>query len=272
MRARESLSQRAGVALRAGAPLKRRGAGADVGGVASLSWLTAVAVALAGAVLVGALAHPFVGSGTSCEGIGFGCTPERDFDTLLIVAVYLVGAAATLSIAFRRQRRGRRWRAALGAGLALTLLATGLAAWSQLPHHRVSPGSLDSSLERWQRVLADGRSAAPSGTPLGDALRAFERRGPLACRDAYGRSTGARSYRWVSGRVRDFGRSTAPALDRWGARLRRRGERARLSGGASDRRLQVGGYGLSAGGVLYVRGSAYISELELTATTGCHRD
>src|SRR5215218_8378700 len=83
--------------LRAGAPLKRRGPGVDVGGVAGLRWLTAVAVALAGAVLAGTLAHPFVGSGTSCEGIGFGCTPERDFDTFLIVAVYVVGAAATLS-------------------------------------------------------------------------------------------------------------------------------------------------------------------------------
>ena len=240
--------------------------------MAGLRWLTAVAVALAGAVLAGTLAHPFVGSGTSCEGIGFGCTPERDFDTFLIVAVYVVGAAATLSIAFRLQRSGRRWRAALGAGLALTLLATGVAAWSQLPRHRVSPGPLDSSLERWERVLADGRSAAPAGTPLGEAIRGLERRGPLACRDAYGRSTGARSYRWASGRVRDFGGSTAPTLDRWGVRLRRRGERARLSGGASDRRLQVGGYGLSAGGVLYVRVSAYISELELTTTTGCHRD
>jgi len=29
-----------------------------------------------------------VGSGERCEGIGFGCAPERDLDTLLVVAVY----------------------------------------------------------------------------------------------------------------------------------------------------------------------------------------
>jgi hypothetical protein len=40
---------------------------------------------------------------------------------------------------------------------------------------------------------------------------------------------------------------------------------------ASDRRLQVGGFGPAAGGVLSVRASTYISELEITATTGCHR-
>jgi hypothetical protein len=57
--------------------------------------------------------------------------------------------------------------------------------------------------------------------------------------------------------------------------LRRRGERVTLSdpGGdaASDRRLLAGDHGIAAGGVLSVRASSYISELEITASTGCHR-
>jgi hypothetical protein len=56
--------------------------------------------------------------------------------------------------------------------------------------------------------------------------------------------------------------------------LRRRGERVTLTdpGGdpASDRRLQAGRYGAAAGGVVYVRASYYISELEISAATGCH--
>ena len=39
----------------------------------------------------------------------------------------------------------------------------------------------------------------------------------------------------------------------------------------SDRRLQVGSFGPTGGGVLSVRASWYISELEITASTGCHR-
>jgi hypothetical protein len=41
---------------------------------------------------------------------------------------------------------------------------------------------------------------------------------------------------------------------------------------ASDGRLQVGRCGAAANGVLYVRASFHIAELEVTATTGCHRD
>ena len=106
--------------------------------------------------------------------------------------------------------------------------------------------------------------------------------GPLPCRDAYGRSTGARQLRWSSrgesayvGTPDGSGAITAAALGRWADRLRRRGERVTLSdpGGdpASDRRLLAGDYGIAAGGVLYVRASSYISELEITASTGCHR-
>jgi len=160
---------------------------------------------LAGAVLLGLLVHPFVGSGRTCDGIGFGCTPERDTDTLLIVVVYTVAALVTLVVAWRRSRRGRRWRTALVAGIAITMLATGAAAWSQLPRYPTSPGPLSAAGERWERVLADGRAVASPGTPLGDTLRDLERRRPLICRDAYGRSTGTRGSLvepWHEQRVR----------------------------------------------------------------------
>ena len=110
------------------------------------------------------------------------------------------------------------------------------------------------------------------------------KRGPLTCRDAYGRSTGGRSLHWsnrgagdaYTGSSDSSGALTAAALLRWADRLRRRGEDVTLSepGGdpASDRRLQVGHLGTAANGGLYVRASFYIGELEITATTGCHRD
>ena len=244
-------------------------------------WLIAGASALAGAVLLGLLVHPVVGSGRTCEGIGFGCSPERDTDTLLIVVVYTVVALVTLVVAWRRSRRGRHWRTALGAGIAVTMLATGAAVWSQLPRYPSSPGPLSEAGERWERVLADGRAVAPPGTPLGDALRGLKRRGPLICRDAYGRSTGTREFRWSStsnayaGSSDSSGALTAAAIGRWADRLRGRGVGVNVSDPsgdpASDRRLQVRGVGAAAGGMLSVRASFYISELEVTVATGCHR-
>jgi hypothetical protein len=243
-------------------------------------WSIAGIAALAGAVLLGRLVHPFVGSGQGCEGIGFGCTPERFTDTALVVAVYAAAASATLAVAWRRARRGRRWRTAAAAGIAITVLATAATAWSQLPRYAIAPGPLSAARERWALVLADGEAVAPSGTPLGDALRRLERRGPLTCRDAYGRSTGAAEFRWSNGGHRSAyagssdlsGAVTAEALGRWADRLRLRGVEASVSdpsgAATSDRRLRSGG----SGGVLYVRASFYISELEITATTGCHRD
>jgi hypothetical protein len=241
-------------------------------------------LAVAGAVVLAAVVHPYVGSGLTCEGIGFGCTPERDLDTAFVVAVYSIGAVATLIAAGRRSRRGRPWRTVLAAGVAITTLATAGAAWSQLPRHPSSPGPLGPARERWEMVLADRRAVAPAGTPLGDALRSLERRGPLLCRDAYGRSTGARAFRWSNEGNSDAyaessdssGAVTAAALGRWADRLRGRGVGATLfdPGGdsASDRRLQVGRYGPDAGGVLAVRASFYIATLEITAATGCHHD
>jgi hypothetical protein len=247
-------------------------------------WLIAGASALAGAVLLGLLVHPVVGSGRTCEGIGFGCSPERDMDTLLIVVVYTAAALLTLVVAWRRSRRGRPWRTALGAGIAITMLATGAAVWSQLPRYPSSPGSLSEAGERWERVLADGRAVAPPGTPLGDALRGLKRRGPLTCRDAYGRSTGTRELRWsnrgttnaYAGSSDSSGALTAAAIGRWADRLRGRGVGVNVSDPsgdpASDRRLQVRGVGAAAGGMLSVRASFYISELEIMVATGCHRD
>jgi hypothetical protein len=245
--------------------------------------LIAAACVLAGAAILAVLVHPHVGSGLRCEGIGFGCTPERDADTLLVVAVFAAAALATLLIAWRRDRRRRPWRRVLAAGFAITLLATAAAFASQLPRHPISPGPLDAARERWDRVLADGRAAAPRGTPLGDALRGLEPLGPLTCRDAYGRATGAREVRWsnrgavdaYAGSTDGSGAVTAAALGRWADRLRRRGVEAVVidpSGDpASDRRLRIGAYGPAAGGFLYVRASFYIAELEITASTGCHR-
>jgi hypothetical protein len=70
-----------------GAALKRWGPGADACLVAGWKWLIAAASVVVGAVMLGVFVHPFVGSGQRCEGIGFGCTPERDLDALLVVAV-----------------------------------------------------------------------------------------------------------------------------------------------------------------------------------------
>ena len=252
--------------------------------MAEWTWLIAGASTLAGAVLLGVVVHPFVGSGLTCEGIGFGCTPERDMDTLLVVAVYAIGAAVTAVVVWRRSRRGRAWRTALAAGVAITMIATAAATWSQLPRHPSSPGPLSAALERWERVLADGRAVASPGTPLGDALRGLERAGPLTCRDAYGRATGAREFRWSNRGTTDAyagssdmsGALTAAALGRWADRLRRRGVGVSISdpGGdpASDRRLRTGRFGAAADGVLSVRASFYASQLEIAATTGCHRD
>ena len=142
------------------------------------------------------LVHPFVGSGLTCEGIGFGCTPERFTDSVLIAAVFGVAAYATLVVAGWRERRGRTWRRQLAAGMALTLVLTAATAWSQLPRHPTSPGPLSAAREHMDRVLADGIAVAPRGTPLGDALRELAPQGPLPCRDAYGRDTGARAFRW----------------------------------------------------------------------------
>ena len=247
-------------------------------------WLVAGASVVAGGVLLGVLVHPFVGSGLQCEGIGFGCTPERDFDTLLIVAVYVLAASVTLVVAWWRGRRGHRLRAAVVAGTAITMLATAATVWSQLPRHPAAPGSLSAAGEQWERVLADGRAVAPAGTSLGGALRRLDRRGPLTCRDAYGRSTGTRELRWSNGANTDWyagssassGEATAAALGRWADRLRARGVGVTVTDPTadpgSDRRLRVGpGEGL-AGGTLDVRASFYASELEITASTGCHRD
>jgi hypothetical protein len=240
--------------------------------------------ALAGAVLLGLLVHPFVGSGRTCEGIGFGCTPERATDTFLVVAVYAIAALLTVVVTWRRSRRGRHWRTTLAAGIAITMLATGATAWSQLPRYPSSPGPLSEAGERWEQVLADGRAVASPGTPLGDALRDLRRRGPLVCRDAYGRSTETSQFRWSTRGTRNAyagssdssGALTAAAIGRWADRLRGRGLAVNVSDPsgdpASDRRLQVRGFGAAAGSVLSVRASFYISELEITAATGCHRN
>jgi hypothetical protein len=262
---------------RAKAGLKRWGPGVDACLVAGGLWFIATMSVLAGAVALGVVVHPFVGSGQRCEGIGFGCTPERDLDTLFVVAVYATASLGTLLVLRRRARRGRPWSRALAAGIAITVLATAAAVWSQLPRYQFSPGPLNAARDRWELVLADGRAAAPAGTQLGDVLRSLPPRGPRTCRDAYGRSTGARAFQWSHrGASGAYTGSTAAALQRWADRLRRRGEVVTLTdpGGdpTSDRRLRVGRFGTAANGVLYVRASFYMGELEITATTGCHED
>jgi hypothetical protein len=248
--------------------------------MAARGWLVAGAGAVAGAVVLGLLVHPHVGSGSSCEGIGFGCTPERDLDTALIVLVYGATALAALSIAWWRSRRGRPWRAALVTGAAVTVLATAVAIWSQLPRYSTSPGPLSAARAHWERVLADGRAVASSGTPLGDALRGIRRTGPVPCRDAYGRSTGSRRFEWATrGASASYGVSsgapTAAALGRWAERLHARGVAVTIDDPdgdpGSDRRLRIRGSAADDAGVLAVRASAYIAELEITASTGCHR-
>ena len=242
-------------------------------------WLIAAVGAFAGAVALGVLVHPHVGSGRACEGLGFGCTPERDTDTALIVGVYCVAAFGTLVVAWWRCRRRRPWRAALTGGVAITVTATALAVWSQLPDYPASPGPLNAARAHWERVLADGRAVASAGTPLGDALREIRRRGPVTCRDAYGRSTGSRRFEWEhrgpgAGYGLSSGAATAAALGRWAERLRVRGVPVSIedpSGDpAADRRLHILG-SEAADGVLSVRASAYIPEFEITASTGCHR-
>jgi hypothetical protein len=257
---------------------------ADAVLVTGRTWLILSAAALAGAVVLSLAVQPHVGSGRSCEGIGFGCTPERQTDAALVAAVYSLATLASLVVAGWRDRRGRPWRRTLAAGMAITTLATGAAIWTQLPRHPASPGSLSEARERWERVLADGMAAAPPGTPLGDALRGLEQEGPLGCRDAYGRHTGARTVRWsnrggmnaYAGSSDSSGALTAAALGRWAERLRARGVDATVTDPSGDpaeeRRLATGRSGPAGGGALYVRASFYTAELEITAGTGCHRE
>lgn len=245
-------------------------------------WLIAAAGAACGAVALGFLVHPYVGSGFTCEGIGWGCTPERLSDSALVSIVFGFAALASLAAAYWRRRRGGDWRRALRAGAAVTIAATAVTIWSQLPRHPTSPGPLDAARVRMERILADGMAVAPRGTPLGDALSELPRRGPVACRDAYGRDTGARAYVWRQPRERlrpaiasgPAGAVTAAALGSWAARLRARGVEATITdpGGdpTSDRRLAVGRLGPAGGGMVRVRSSFYIPELEVTASTGCH--
>jgi hypothetical protein len=159
------------------------------------------------------------------------------------------------------------------------VVATAAVVWSQLPRHAISPGPLSDARDRWERVLADGLAVAPRGTSLGDALRDLEPRGPLPCRDAYGRGSGARTLIWANRTAYDgssSGGPTAAALGRWAARLRARGVDARISDPSgdpsSDRRLEVGRPGPAGGGRLYVRASFYAAELEILARTGCHME
>jgi hypothetical protein len=256
---------------------------ADADRMTEWRWWAAGAGVLAGAVLLHHLIYPIVGSGLACEGIGFGCTPERQTDTLLIEAVYVVLAAGTFVIVWRRSRRGRPWRAALVAGVAITVLATAAATWSQLPRYQSAPGTLGAARQQWERVLADGRAVASRGTPLGDSLRSLDPGAARTCRDAYGRSTGTREFRWSNrghtnaygGSSDSTGAATAAALGRWAERLRRPGLTVTVSdpdgNPASDRRLQANDSGAALGGRLSVRAAFYASELEIEATTGCHR-
>jgi hypothetical protein len=131
-------------------------------------------------------------------------------------------------------------------------------------------------------VFADGRAVAPRGTPLGDSLRSLDPGAARTCRDAYGRSTGTREFRWSNrghtnaygGSSDSTGASTAAALGRWAERLRRPGLTVTISdpGGdpASDRRLQANDSRAALGGRLSVRAAFYASELEIEAATGCH--
>ena len=81
--------------------------------MAQWRWFIAAASVPVGVVLLALLVHPFVGSGRSCDGLGFGCTPERATDTLLVVAVYSATAMATLALTWRRACRGRTSTAVL---------------------------------------------------------------------------------------------------------------------------------------------------------------
>jgi hypothetical protein len=141
--------------------LKRRTLCVDADLMAGRGWLIAGAAVLAGAVLLGMSVHPVVGSGRSCEGVGFGCTPERETDTMLVVAVYVAASLGTLLVASWRVRHGGLWRTVLPAGVVIVILATAAAVWSQLPRHPISAGSLGAARDRWERVLADGRAVAP---------------------------------------------------------------------------------------------------------------
>jgi hypothetical protein len=183
---------------------------------------------------------------------------------------------------WRRSRPGRPWRTALVAGVAITVLATAAATWSQLPRYQSAPGTLSAARRHWERVFADGRAVGSRGTPLGDSLRTLDPGAARTCRDAYGRSTGTREFRWSNrghtnaygGSSDSTGASTAAALGRWAERLRRPGLTVTISdpGGdpASDRRLQANDSGAALGGRLSVRAAFYASELEIEAATGCH--
>lgn len=224
-----------------------------------------------GAVPLAIAGYARLGSGTACDGIGFGCTPERAFDTALVLVIYIVGVAATTWLA---TRRSSAWAVAMA--LIGTLGATGTAIAIQLPDYEYARGDLQHGLRQWESVIDVGRRSAGARTPLSHALAAMKRTGPEPCRDAYGRETGAWRYRWTypASRYHDPANgTTAPALATWVRELRsRRVPATHEQVSPEDSRLSLGYGGARAnGGTLYVRASHYIPELEISVSTGCHR-
>ena len=216
------------------------------------------------AIPIAAGVHEVVGSGHGCEGIGFGCTPERMMDTALVLLVYAVGLAVASIVALRAGSER-----VLGVGVVLTLLATGIVTWAQRPQSRHAEGPLDEGLARWQRVVDAGRAEAPPGSDLAAVLGRLQRTGPTPCEDGYGRETGAFRYAWqASGPV--YSRQS-DAVQRWGARLEEQGLRplVELEGGADSLTL---GYTTrpANGATLSVRVRAYAGKLDIAASTGCH--
>lgn len=236
-----------------------------------------VAAAGVAAVLLAVFVYPHVGSGTQCEGIGFGCSPERELDTAFVLFVYVVGILTTASWS---ARGGRVQAATLAVGFVCTLALTGAAFAVQRPDYDYARGDLEAGVERWESVIDAGRRAARPGTPLARALASLHRTGPEPCRDAYGRATGGARYRWSSPTTphdEPVAATTAPALTAWARELRLQRLPAVLERSSSY--LNLGYADPPARGVPRAANGAVLSVsayqgrpgLEITASTGCHR-
>ncbi len=131
-----------------------------------------------------------LGSGHRCNGIGFGCDLESQFDTALVAGAYLLAlVSGALAVKLSALNGKRRLTAALlGVGLAMGVGA--VAWWSQLPRYEVAEEPVDRAVAELDRFLDGAAAVAPPGD-FTAAAAALPRTDPVACSDAMDRPTGA---------------------------------------------------------------------------------
>jgi hypothetical protein len=231
---------------------------------------------VAGVVGLPFMVHDRIGSGTRCEGIGFGCTPEREIDTLLVTAVYAGSILLLAVVVCVVALSGRRTTTLLAGGVVVVALLTALTFGSQLPRYHTSTQPLATAVTEAELVLSSGHAPA-TGTPLATVLDGVRQAPPQRCLDAYERATGGWQVTWsYQGNpyrgVPEAEARTASALREWVDALRSQQESPVLS---DDRAGGVTGLYLPTrrpdAGSLYLDARYYMGQVTLKLDTGCHR-